>query len=119
MNPKGTVPTLVTEEAGGTKKVLTESRDILNYCAELKPELKGGAEAEKFVERFYEGDLAYNVAAGVAAPDDSREALLKKWGERVEDARKKMEASEGEMKERYREKMELVGSAARSLIGDN
>lgn len=110
LNPKGTVPTLVIESSNGKQKVFTESRDILNYAVSIHASLDGGHEARAFVERFYKGDLAYDVATGIAAPEQKRKDLVEKWAERVDNAEERMrKAGSEEERKKYEEKRAVVG----------
>lgn len=110
LNPKGTIPTLVIQdtEDGNEKKVLTESRDILDYAVSKRPELNGGdrEEADAFIEKCYTGSLNYLYIVGVSSHLLQRNAMLAKWKSRYEDAKNKMEATgeNAELKKAYEEK---------------
>lgn len=109
LNPNGTIPTLVVVEENGTRRILTESRDILALAVSHSPSLRGPKKAEEFVERFYNGDLSYFYAAVASASDAVREMTVGKWRKRAEVAQAEAEktADEG-LKKAYLEKAETV-----------
>ncbi|KAI9011621.1 hypothetical protein DFJ74DRAFT_684091 [Hyaloraphidium curvatum] len=96
MNPNGTVPTLIFRPPDAEERVFVESRDILDWCAGLKPMLNSGKDVEAFVERWYKGDLAYDEATGPAAPEAKRSDLVKKWEGRAQELESALEKAKAE-----------------------